>query len=53
MVGRGTFGISNALVGDWPVVEIRNKKARIVEFGSIPQWLMRHKKPPERRNAPP
>jgi len=41
--GEELFGISNALVGDWPVVEIRNKKARIVEFGSIPQWLMRHK----------
>jgi branched-chain amino acid transport system substrate-binding protein len=41
--GEELFGISNALVGDWPVVEIRDQKARIVEFGSIPQWLKRHK----------
>ncbi len=36
------FGIDNALIGDWPVVQIRNAKARIVEFGSIPDWLDRH-----------
>ena len=28
--GEELFGISNALVGDWPVVEIQNQKARIV-----------------------
>lgn len=40
--GEEMFGISNALVGDWPVVSIRQGKARIVEFGSIPAWLARH-----------
>lgn len=40
--GEEMFGISNALVGDWPVVTLQNGKARIVEFGSIPKWLRRH-----------
>ncbi|MGB5558262.1 MAG: ABC transporter substrate-binding protein [Paracoccaceae bacterium] len=40
--GRDMFGIDNALVGDWPVVTIQSGKARIVEFGSIPNWLKRH-----------
>ncbi|MCC0064435.1 MAG: ABC transporter substrate-binding protein [Defluviimonas sp.] len=40
--GAEIFGIDNALVGDWPVVQIRDRRARIVEFGSIPAWLNRH-----------
>ena len=40
--GEELFGISNALVGDWPFVEIQNQKAHIVEFGSISQWLNRN-----------
>ncbi len=40
--GSDMFGVDNALIGDWPVVQIRNAKARIVEFGSIPKWLERH-----------
>ncbi|MGR3571561.1 ABC transporter substrate-binding protein [Brevirhabdus sp.] len=40
--GEDIFGINNALVGDWPVVTIREGKARIAEFGSIPDWLARH-----------
>ena len=40
--GREIFGIDNALVGDWPVVTVQNGKARIVAFGSIPDWLHRH-----------
>lgn len=40
--GADMFGIDNALIGDWPVVQIRDAKARIVEFGSIPAWLERH-----------
>ena len=39
--GKELFGILNALVGDWPFVEIQNQKAQIVEFGSISQWLER------------
>src|SRR5690606_16495534 len=40
--GDEMFGISNALVGDWPVVTVQNGKARITEFGSIPAWLKQH-----------
>ena len=40
--GEDFFGISNALVGDWPVVAIRDGKATITEFGSLPDWLDRH-----------
>lgn len=42
--GEEIFGISNALVGDWPVVTIQSGKARIVEFGSVSDWLQRHGK---------
>jgi branched-chain amino acid transport system substrate-binding protein len=40
--GEEVFGIDHALVGDWPVVTIRNGKARIADFGSVPEWLSRH-----------
>ncbi len=40
--GEELFGISNALVGNWPVVEIAGGKARIREFVSIPDWYDRH-----------
>lgn len=40
--GRELFGIDNALVGDWPVVTIKNGHARIVEFGSITKWWWKH-----------
>jgi branched-chain amino acid transport system substrate-binding protein len=40
--GREIFGIDNALVGDWPVVTIRDGRARIVGFGSVLDWLERH-----------
>jgi hypothetical protein len=40
--GRELFGIDNALVGDWPVVTIRNGRARIVEFGSPLAWWSEH-----------
>lgn len=36
--GEELFGIDNALVGDWPVVEIQGGKAKIVDFLSIPDW---------------
>ena len=36
--GKDLFGIDNALVGDWPVVVIRDGKATIAEFRSIPDW---------------
>lgn len=40
--GSELFGIDNALVGDWPVVGIRDGRARIIEFGSVLDWLGRH-----------
>jgi branched-chain amino acid transport system substrate-binding protein len=36
--GRQLFGIDHALVGNWPVVEIQNGKAKIVEIRSILEW---------------
>ena len=40
--GESIFGIDNALVGDWPVVTLQEGRARIVEFGSVPDWLEKH-----------
>jgi len=40
--GRDLFGIDNALVGDWPVVAIRNGVAEIMEFRSTIAWCRRH-----------
>lgn len=40
--GTEVYGIDNALVGDWPVVRIVDGKARIVEFGSVLNWLETH-----------
>ncbi len=40
--GKELFGIDNALVGDWPVVMIKDGKATIVEFRSIPAWWDQH-----------
>lgn len=42
--GRDLFGTDNALIGDWPVVTIREGRARIQEFGSVLDWLERHGK---------
>lgn len=40
--GSDLFGNDNALIGEWPVVRIVGGQARIVGFGSIPDWLARH-----------
>ncbi len=40
--GEELFGISNALVGAWPVVAIEDGKAVIKEFRSIPDWYAKH-----------
>jgi len=40
--GRDLFGIKNALVGSWPVVRIRDGKARIEEFRSVLDWWDLH-----------
>jgi branched-chain amino acid transport system substrate-binding protein len=42
--GKELWGIDNALVGQWPVVQINDKgKARIQEFGSVIDWWHKHK----------
>lgn len=41
--GKDLFGIDNALVGNWPVVVIRDGKAAIAEYRSIPAWWDKHK----------
>lgn len=40
--GADLLGNDNALIGDWPIVQIVSGQARIVGFGSIQDWLMRH-----------
>lgn len=40
--GTPLFGVDNALVGDWPVVKIKEGRARIVAFGSVLSWLETH-----------
>ena len=40
--GEDLFGISNALVGNWPVVVIEGGKATIKDFRSIPDWYDQH-----------
>jgi branched-chain amino acid transport system substrate-binding protein len=40
--GKDLFGIDHALVGNWPVVMIQDGKARIQEFGYIPDWYAKH-----------
>lgn len=40
--GKDLFGIDNALVGEWPVVVIRNGKAEIDEFRSVTSWWDKH-----------
>ncbi len=40
--GEEVFGISNALVGNWPVVEVQKGRARIREFVSVTGWYDRH-----------
>jgi branched-chain amino acid transport system substrate-binding protein len=41
--GKELFGIDNALIGNWPVVVIRDGKATIEEFRSIPAWMDKHR----------
>lgn len=43
--GKDLWGVDNALVGNWPVVAINAEgKARIQEFGNIPNWWDKHGK---------
>ena len=40
--GAELWGIDNALVGNWPVVQIQNGKAKIVEYRNILDWYGKH-----------
>ncbi len=40
--GAELWGLSNAVVGDWPVVVLKDGKARIQEFRSVHGWLQKH-----------
>lgn len=41
--GKELFGIDNALVGNWPVVQIQDGKAKIIEYRSIIDWWAKNK----------
>jgi branched-chain amino acid transport system substrate-binding protein len=41
--GKDLYGIDNALVGAWPVVQMRDGKAVIAEFRDIPTWWEKNK----------
>ncbi len=40
--GADVFGVNNALVGLWPVVELQSGKAKIVEMGDVGAWLAKN-----------
>ncbi|MEE8202362.1 MAG: ABC transporter substrate-binding protein [Alphaproteobacteria bacterium] len=42
--GTELFGIDNALVGNWPVVQVKDGKATIVEYKDITEWWAKNKK---------
>jgi branched-chain amino acid transport system substrate-binding protein len=40
--GSELYGIDNALVGNWPVVQIQDGKATIVDYRNILDWYAKH-----------
>ena len=40
--GSELYGIDNALVGNWPVVQIQDGKATIVDYRNILDWFSKH-----------
>lgn len=47
--GKELFGIDNALVGNWPIVEVRGEKVEIVAIGDQAAWFDTHKAEVEKR----
>lgn len=47
--GKELFGIDNALVGNWPIVEVKDGKVEIVEIGDQAAWYEAHKTEVEKR----
>ena len=40
--GKDFFGVDNAPIGRWPVVQMQNGKAVIVEMANVMAWLEQH-----------
>lgn len=40
--GKDFFGVDNAPIGRWPVVQMQNGKAKILELANIMAWLDQH-----------
>ncbi|MDP7343285.1 MAG: ABC transporter substrate-binding protein, partial [Alphaproteobacteria bacterium] len=40
--GESFFGINSAALGKWPVVQMQNGKAVIVEMGDVRAWMDKH-----------
>ena len=40
--GADLWGLDNAVVGDWPVVVIKDGRARIQEYRSVYDWLQKN-----------
>jgi branched-chain amino acid transport system substrate-binding protein len=47
--GKELFGIDNALVGNWPIVEVKDGNVAIVEIGDQAAWFDAHKTEVEKR----
>lgn len=47
--GKELFGIDNALVGNWPIVAVKDAKVEIVEIGDQAAWFEAHKAIVEKR----
>lgn len=37
--GQDVFGVNNALIGRWPIVQLQDAKAHIVEMGDVAGWM--------------
>ncbi|MDP1702070.1 MAG: ABC transporter substrate-binding protein [Aestuariivirga sp.] len=37
--GKDVFGVNNALMGRWPIVQLQKGKAKIVEMGDVSGWM--------------
>ena len=40
--GEEFFGVNSAALGKWPVVQMQNGKAVIVEMGDVRAWMDKH-----------
>jgi branched-chain amino acid transport system substrate-binding protein len=47
--GKDLFGIDNALLGNWPIVVVKDGKVEIAELGDQAAWYDQHKEQVEKR----